>query len=255
MKTRAQLGLFLAFCSSVAAHGAAYASLPARHERLPRGPRVSEMNFELPPLPELLPEPERPQRVPESAALRSDPPARAAAHIPPAKSAAQAAPPATTSPPPALDFSGVTLTNETGLGFAMPVGNGSPLQGPIALGAPQAVTGNAPSPSPAPAKPPALVNASDLSEHPRPPDLAGLLRANYPEEARLRGLRGSARVRARIEADGVIRSARLLFESAAGFGSACRHTVLGSRWSAPRDKNGAAVATEIVYTCHFEVDQ
>jgi hypothetical protein len=38
------------------------------------------------------------------------------------------------------------------------------------------------------------------------------------------------------------------------FGSACRHAVLGSHWSAPGDENGNAVATEIVYTCHFEVD-
>jgi TonB family protein len=97
------------------------------------------------------------------------------------------------------------------------------------------------------------VAVADLSEHPRPPSLEGLLRANYPEEAKQRGLRGSARVRARIDADGVIRSVRTLGESAPGFGSACRRTVLGSRWSAPRDKNGAAVATEIVYTCHFEV--
>jgi hypothetical protein len=62
-------------------------------------------------------------------------------------------------------------------------------------------------------------------------------------------------LRARIDADGVIRNARVRSESSAGFGSACRRTLLGSRWSAPRDKNGSAVATEIVYTCHFEIDQ
>jgi TonB family protein len=90
---------------------------------------------------------------------------------------------------------------------------------------------------------------------PRPPSLSGLLRANYPDEARQRGLRGSASLRARIDADGVIRNARVRSESSAGFGSACRRTLLGSRWSAPRDKNGSAVATEIVYTCHFEIDQ
>jgi TonB family protein len=99
-----------------------------------------------------------------------------------------------------------------------------------------------------------LVAAGDLSEHPRPPALSALLRANYPAEARERGLRGSASLRARIDADGVVRSVRFLTESSAGFGAACRRTVLGSHWSAPRDKNGGAVATEIVYTCHFEVD-
>jgi TonB family protein len=137
----------------------------------------------------------------------------------------------------------------------MPVGNGSALHGPIGSGAPRVPLIAAAASSVNATKAPALVDASDLSERPRPPALAGLLRENYPEAARQRGLRGSASLRARIEADGVIRNARVLSESSAGFGAACRRTVLGSRWSAPRDKNGGAVATEIVYTCHFEVDQ
>jgi TonB family protein len=155
----------------------------------------------------------------------------------------------------ALDLSGVTLGNDSGIGFAMPLGNGTALHGPIGQGANQTRSVAPPSPAQSGPKAPALVGASDLSEHPRPPSLTGLLRENYPEEARQRGLRGSASVRARIDADGVIRDARLLSESSPGFGAACRRTVRGSHWSAPRDKNGGAVATEIVYTCHFEVDK
>jgi TonB family protein len=137
----------------------------------------------------------------------------------------------------------------------MPLGNGSPLHGPIGLGT--AATHSAEPAAAATAhasEGPLLVRVQDLSEHPVPPALEGLLRQNYPAEARQRGLRGSARVRARIDPDGLIRSAQVLSESSSGFGVACQRTVLGSRWSAPRSQNGAAVATEIVYTCHFEVD-
>ncbi|HEY0464114.1 MAG TPA: TonB family protein, partial [Polyangiaceae bacterium] len=180
------------------------------------------------------------------------PPAQLASHRAPPQARAQA------TAAPALDLSGVTLTNDTGIGFAAPLGDGSALHGPIGPGASglqTATTMASASAARATKPPPALVDAGDLSEHPKPPALTHLLRENYPEEARQRGLRGSARLRARIDADGVIRAARALSESSAGFGAACRRTVLGSRWSAPRDKNGSAVATEIVYTCHFEVDQ
>jgi TonB family protein len=168
------------------------------------------------------------------------------------QTASSPAPTSTANAAAALDLSGVTLTNDSG-GFAMPTGDGSALNGPIGLGRARAPIAST-APAPVRTTDAALVAASDLSEHPRPPSLEGLLRANYPEEARARALGGTASVRARIDRDGVIRSARLISESATGFGTACRRTVLGSRWSAPRAKNGDAVATEIVYTCHFEVE-
>jgi TonB family protein len=251
MNSRATMGLFAAFCVSVGVHGAAYASLAAE-ARLPLRPNaVSEIRFELPPLPTAALEPEPPRNILEPAAPRAAVVRQVLPASQPAKASAASTPPAATAAP-ALDLSGVTLSNDTGASFAMPVADGGPLRGATGLGAgrAQSIVASAPI---AP-KPPALVSASDLSEHPRPPALANLLRANYPEEARQRGLRGSASLRARIDADGVIRAARVVSESSLGFGAACRRTVLGSRWSAPRDKNGGAVATEIVYTCHFEID-
>lgn len=255
MTSRAKLGLFLAFCTSVGVHGVAYASLSAAPREPQRSAEVSEMNFELPPLPlpEPIPEP-APSLTPEPTATRPAVAIRVPAATQPMKSA-PIAPQAAATSAPVLDLSGVTLTNDSGAGFAMPLGDGSALHGPIGLGAPLPPTVAAPAVTASAAHGPALVNASDLSERPRPPSLTGLLRQNYPEEARQRGLRGNASLRARIDPDGVIRSARMVSESAAGFGSACRRTVLGSRWSAPRDKNGSAVATEIVYTCRFEIDQ
>jgi len=256
MTSRAKIGLFLAFCTSVGVHGVAYASLSAEHGERPSSNEISQMNFELPPLP--APEPEAPPPAPTAPIEPSPPRPVAVTRAPVASQPANSAPPAAkaaATATPALDLSGVTLTNDSGAGFAMPVGNGSALHGPIGLGANRIQALPVPSSAPSTAKGPTLVDASDLSERPRPPSLTRLLRQNYPEEARQRGLRGSASLRARIDPDGVIRTVRVLSESAAGFGSACRRTVLGSHWSAPRDKKGSAVATEIVYTCHFEVDQ
>ena len=250
MNGRAKISLLLAFGISVGVHGVAYASLSRTPLESAARELVSEVNFEVKSLPEPPPEPEPAPKAPEPVAKSNAPVVQAALPNQPLPVATATA--ATAAP--ALDLSGVTLTNDTGSGFVMPVGDGSALHGPIGLGIRQQGSASAAPGAAVAPKPPGLVAASDLSEHPRPPALGGLLRANYPEEARQRGLAGTASVRARIDPDGVIRSARLLSESSGGFGSACRRTVVGSHWSAPRDKNGGAVATEIVYTCHFEVD-
>jgi len=257
VSSRAKTVLLLAFGASVALHGVAYASLMApRFDGPPPAPaEASTVSFEVVASPPL--ETRAPPSMPEAPVAPSVTPAPARAPStkvePPAPAAAPVSPALAS---PALDLSGVTLTNDTGSGFAVPTGDGGAPHGPIGLGG-----GHAEAASPALAHPahgpvgPALVPAGDLSEHPRPPALEGLLRANYPEEARLRGLRGTASVRARVDADGVIRTAHIVSESGASFGSACQRTVVGSRWSVPRAQNGDAVATEIVYTCHFEVDR
>ena len=255
MNARAKVGLFLAFCTSVGLHGVGYAALLPERPPPPPESQISELNFELPLPPTVAPEPE-PEPSGQDLAPTAQAPHAAARTLPtnhPVSSTAAATPRAVNAAP-TLDLSGVTLTNDSGASFAVPIGDGSPLHGPVGLGAVQGRTVAAPSTGLNAPKPPPLVGAGDLSEHPRPPSLTALLLRNYPAEARERGLRGSASLRARIDADGRVRGARLLSESSAGFGSACRRTVLGSQWSAPRDKNGDAVATEIVYTCHFEVD-
>jgi outer membrane biosynthesis protein TonB len=254
MNPRARAGRLLAFCTSVGVHGVAYASLASSgHAPLPRD-FVSEVSIEVkpPPAPAAPPEPLPPPPIPAPTAIKSTTskiaPTPTVATVTPAPSAPSPAP---TAP---LDLSGVTLTNDTGAGFAMPVGDGSALHAPIGSSRRAAEPVHTPAVTTATAGP-ALVAASDLSVHPVPPALGGLLRANYPEAARQRGLAGTASVRARIDADGVVRLGRVVAETSTGFGAACRRTVVGSRWSAPRDKDGRPVATEIVYTCRFEVDQ
>ena len=156
-------------------------------------------------------------------------------------------------------MAGVTLAGDgSGPGFAMPLAGGGSLE-PTRVPAPAPPAVNVPPPvTSAPRTPvkvePALVPVGDLSAKPSPPALGPALERNYPADARRRGLSGSAKVRARVDPDGVVRRVSLLEESAPGFGSACSKTLSGSRWAAPRDKAGRAVATEIRYTCRFVVE-
>jgi len=99
------------------------------------------------------------------------------------------------------------------------------------------------------------VAAADLSTRPVPPELTANLRDHYPATAKARGIGGSATVRVRIEPDGRVRRVELMTESFEGFGEACRRTLAGSQWTAPRDRDGRAVATHIRYTCRFVVGQ
>jgi protein TonB len=229
-------------------HGAAYASLRPAPAVAKAAHRKTELRFDVvahekpkavePPPPP--PEPPQPkQRAPQAK--------------PEAKREAAPPPPPEPTPPPLS--AGVTLAADgAGNAFSMPLGAGGSLE-PTRSRAPMPVNVPAPPkavPSPAATEPP-VVAASDLSARPSPPSLADALERNYPADARRRGLSGTAKVRARIDPDGVVRRVSLVEESAAGFGGACSRTLSGSRWAAPKDKTGRSVATEIRYTCRFVV--
>ena len=232
---------------SFALHGVAYASLGAPQRSTPASARKTQLRFEVvqkqqpkpaPPAPP--PEPPKPKP-----AMRPEP---------------QPAPPSTPpdmlpEPEPVPASDGVTLAGDgNGNGFSMPLGTGgdlSPTRAPT-LPPRSAPPPAASTPARARADPP-LVAVGDLSSRPSPPQLGAALERNYPPDARRRGLSGSAKVRARIDPDGVVRQVVLVEESAGGFGSACSRTLSGSRWAAPKDKAGRSVATEIRYTCRFVV--
>lgn len=232
--------------ASLALHSIAYASLGAPRTASQVAPRKTQLRFEVkqresfkPPEPPPPPEPPKPK-----------PPARPAANP---QSAPPPPPEVAPEPPPSSD--GVTLAaSGDGPAFGMPLGGGGDLT-PTRLSTPAAVSAPPPVP-PAPSRPranPPLVAATDLSSRPAPPPLGAALERNYPADARQRGSSGSAKVRARIDPDGVVRQVTLLEESAPGFGYACSRTLTGSRWGAPKDKAGRSVATEIRYTCRFVV--
>jgi protein TonB len=244
--------LLWALASSLVLHGVAYASLGLAPKPEPAPNISSELAFEVnapppaPPPPEPEP-PEPPASEPTPVANRPAPAVKREALSPPKSE------PASPSAAAPVDLSGVTLTN-AGSDFAMQGGNG------LALGTPGPRVAARLAPTPTTAQtslgaPGAeLVPLSDLSSRPVPPALEAALRQHYPEEARRRGVSGTARVRARLDPDGVARRIQVEQESFASFGEACRRTLLGSRWSAPRDRSGRPVATEIHYTCRFRVE-
>jgi TonB family protein len=192
------------------------------------------------------PEPAPPREEPEPRERASAPAARATAPPPPtAPAPTTPAPPAESGP---VDLGGVTLTNDgSGASWAAPAGNVA-----VKPSVPRALTATAP-PRAAPSVP-STVAAADLSQKPAPPALDGALARNYPPELRRRGVGGVAVVRVRIEPDGSVRIASVVSETQSGFGDACRRTVLGSRWVAPRDRSGRPAATFVSYTCRFRVD-
>jgi protein TonB len=231
--------------ASLALHGVAYASLGAPRVAAPQAPRKTQLRFEVkareapkPPEPPA-PEPPKPKPAARPAAKPEAPPVVA---------------PPETAPPPEPASDGVTLAGSgDGPGFSMPLGSGGDLT-PTRVPTAAAVNVPAPvAPAPRPKVDPPVVAVADLSSRPSPPSLGAALERNYPADARRSGSSGSAKVRARVDPDGVVRQVTLLEESAPGFGSACRRTLAGSRWGAPKDKAGHSVATEIRYTCRFVV--
>jgi TonB family protein len=232
-------------------HGVAYASLAAAPATPSPRRAQSLVSFEIssPAKAEPVrpPEPPKPEPAPPE-------PARLKPRAPMPQAEPPSPPPLATTPAEQPASDGVTLAGEgPGNAFSMPLGNGGALE-PARPRAPVLpMPAQVPPVAAAHAAGPVLVPVSDLSARPSPPALGAALERNYPADARQRGLSGSAKVRARIDPDGVVRHVALVEESAAGFGAACSRTLTNSRWAAPKDKAGRSVATEIRYTCRFVV--
>lgn len=234
--------------ASLLLHVVAYGSLEAAPVAIRAAHRKTQLRFDV------VARPKPPEAEPAPPPKVEPPKSRKVPEPKPVTPAQAPAPPADVAPPAAID--GVTLAGEgSGNAFSMPLGSGGSLE-PTRARAPAPV--NVPAPTeparpPAPSGPP-VVAVGDLSAKPTAPALGSALERNYPADARRRGLSGTAKVRARIDPDGVVRRVALLEESAAGFGNACTRTLSGSRWAAPKDKAGRSVATEIRYICRFVVD-
>lgn len=243
------IGLIAACGVSLLAHGIAYASL-AMAPPPPPEPVKTRVSFRV-----HEPEPARPLPPPAPSVPEPAPPEPPKAQK--AKPVTPNTPPPPVAAPAPVDLRGVTLTNDSGGGsFASAVGNGSAFEGPLG---PVGAKASAPKPALATAAPAPVasgvpeVAAADLSARPVPPELTQNLRDHYPAAAKARGVGGSATVRVRIEPDGRVRRVELMTETFEGFGEACRRTLVGSQWTAPRDRDGRAVATHIRYTCRFVV--
>lgn len=241
-----------AAATSLGVHGLVWTALGFAPQQTVAPRERSEVSFEIAPsrpVPEAREPLAEPPSQPEAQRVSQPLPSRRPEVAPQAKPQATDAP----SPEP-IDMSGVTLTNDLGSGFSMHGGNGQAREGALRVPASlvRATLKDPPRTAPA-SSAPRIVSLGDLSARPSPPALQGALERNYPAEARRRGLGGTATVRVRIDPDGLVRSVSNLDESLSGFGEACRRALRGSRWSAPRDRGGNAVATEVRYTCRFVV--
>jgi periplasmic protein TonB len=243
------VGLAAACSLSLIAHGIAYASLGLAPKPASEPP-PSRVAFRVH-------EPEPPQLAPAKPPEPERPAPERHANAPKPKAAPPPNAPAQAPAAAPVDLRGVTLTNDTGGGaWSSAAGDGSALEGPLGpIGAKTPASKPTVTPTPASSSAPGVpvVDMADLSTRPVPPELGASLRAYYPAAARARGLGGSAAVRARIEPDGHVRRVELVSETFEGFGEACRRTLQGSSWSAPRDRDGRAVATYVRYTCRFVV--
>lgn len=262
--------LALVLALSLGVHVAAWiglASLPSLDD-IVAVLRIEEVSFveepppPPPPEPEPEPEPEAPPPEPEP------PPPVRPRERPQMPSPPPEAPP--DEPPPAAeeqieDFTGETLTNDTGEAWASAVGSGAPMDAPI--GGPTGVVtgrhregvagGEIGGTGTSAEAGPRLVAMRDLSQPPAAPSrdrLTELIRRYYPTELRNLSIEGSARVRLRIGADGRVSRVRTRSETHEGFGAACIQVLQeAGNWDRPLDREGNPVATEVSFDCNFSL--
>jgi protein TonB len=170
----------------------------------------------------------------------------------PPKQEAKAAPEAP------LDLTGVTLTGGDGSSWSSVTGTGGALTGPAPrvasvtgrdrAGSTQGIVGGK-------GDKPLVVAEASLSRKPVPPDgMDALLEQNFPPRARAQGVSGSALLSVKILSDGRVDDMKVMRETGDyGFGTACQKTLRMRRWQPPLDRRGQPVATEIRYSCEFEV--
>jgi hypothetical protein len=220
-----------------------------------------EMQFEV-----IAPEPPKPPPEPEEAPEPEAPPEPEPQRPARAKEPAPEPEPEPETPPEQVDgpveeavtdFTGVTLTAEGSGGWSTVVGSGKAMKGPIGKIAGQEGT-KTEEPVKKP-RPPQVVAPGDLSKRPTPPPqgkVNALLQKNFPPRARSQGVEGQAVLRVRIQPSGRLGRMTTERETPAGWGfaAACRQTLQqAGSWGGPIGPGGRRVATDIKYTCRFEV--
>jgi protein TonB len=245
-------GLFCAvIAGSIALHGGLVVMAPSAPSAAgAKAPSMTLATFveiaDPPPSPLVEPPREEPAREP-----MQEPHGAPATNVrtrptPPASHAATpaASPPASELP---ADFTSTVLSSADGPGVAVPLPSTPPL--PANSGGATVSSSATGSSSPRPR----FVALADLARPPRAPRLDAALEKNYPASARQSGIAGHAVLRVEVLANGRIGGVRHVSETYAGFADACERTVKSGAWEPPLDRNGKPVATEITYTCRFDV--
>jgi protein TonB len=205
------------------------------------------------------PPPPPPPKVEEVKPPDPEPPRPKAAPKPAPKPAEPEPPKAEAKPAPEapVDLTGVTLTGGDSA-WSSVVGSGGSLTGPaprVASNTGRDRTGSTAGIVGGKGDKPVIVAEASLSRAPVPPDgMNGLLEQNFPPRARAQGVSGSALLRVTILSDGRVGDMRVMRETGDyGFGAACQKMLRLRRWQPPLDRRGQPVATEVRYSCEFEV--
>jgi periplasmic protein TonB len=237
--------LALALVPSAAIHllwiSAASAVRPSEPPPPPAAVRIVVVEPPPPPEPVAVPQAPGPAALPR--------PRRPAPRAPAPEQAAPPPPPSEVAPvetaPPLL--AGVALSATTSSGSVkVTAGNG-------AVGQPSGKTPGSGGGSAA--EGPTLVPGYALSEQPVFLDNVSLaqLRRFYPEEARKAKLESAVRVLLTIDKEGAVVRVRVLSDPGHGFGNAAARVARLYRFK-PARLGGQAVATEIQFTIHFELE-
>jgi protein TonB len=171
-------------------------------------------------------------------------------------------PPVADKTPPAAaeetiaDFSGTTLTGQGG--WASAVGNGAAMDGPI--GSPTGVvtgrTRSGVAGGVVGGTGLRVVAEGDLSRRVQLPPaelLNAALERNYPKAARAQGIEGVTRIRLRVFASGKLQVLATLSETYPGFAESCKVALRDMTFTPGLDQSGQPVATDIPFTCRFNV--
>jgi TonB family protein len=108
-----------------------------------------------------------------------------------------------------------------------------------------------PNDSPAPKVSPAPKKAAPSL---KPPELVEFVSAEYPAEALSAGLEGEVVLKLKIAADGTVNEAEIAESAAPGLDAAARNAALQFKFS-PALRNGAPIASIILYTYSFKLPQ
>jgi protein TonB len=243
-------GLFCAvLAGSISLHAGLVAIAPtAAGAKAPAMILASFVEIADPPAPAL--EPPVPREEPERKPMTEPRGAPATnARTRPIALPSPAATPAATPPAsePAADFTSTVLSSADGPGVAVPL-RSTP---PFAASSGRATVGSSATSLSSPRL--RFVPLADLARPPRAPRLDAALEKNYPTTARQSGIAGQAVLRVQVLADGRIGAVRHVSETYAGFADACERTVKSGVWEPPLERDGKPVATEITYTCRFDV--
>ena len=246
---------FGVFAFSLAGHIVVFAALalvPPPSEVV----AMHEMSFEVaepPPPPPEPPKVEPPPEVePEPVRKQAPPKATPKPDEPPPPEAAQPV------ADEVEDLTGETLTAADGTGsWSTVVGSGAQFKGPVGKirqGGPEAPQQAAK----VGATGPRVVALASLARKPAPPGgLDVLLQRGYPTRARVQGVEGRVVTRLRILPNGRIGRIDVIEESPSGFdfASACREMLQHAPpWVAPLDRDGTPVASDVTFTCTYEVN-